>query len=442
VFGATIGGGGSSGSPNRVPDHYGTVGGGLGNHAGGWNGDPSDDGFATVGGGNDNQASGYASTVGGGISNTASGGAATVGGGSSNTASHIFATVAGGTGNAASDDHTTIGGGWNNIASGWQATVGGGYGNTASGGAATVAGGHSNTASAYGATVGGGWSNAAQGYYSFAAGHQAKASHDGAFVWGDSTDADIASTGNDQFVVRANGGVKVVRGASAVSNTGAALQVEQAAADGDGAWFRLVSASNTYPVLKLVKPNTTNSNFAEGFYDGGGRKFHIDNNGTYVAGSDFAESMPVVGEKAEYEPGDVLVIHSASAPGRAALVSTSRPGEVTRCTYPYDTAVIGVYSTRPGVLGADKGGVTEVRPNDIPVAIVGIVRVKVSAENGAIRPGDLLTTSATPGHAMRASPITVNGVTFYPAGVLVGKALEALDLSQGTGVILMLVTLQ
>ena len=59
---------------------------------------------------------------------------------------------------------------------------------------------------------------------------------------------------------------------------------------------------------------------------------------------------------------------------------------------------------------------------------------KVSAENGAIRTGDLLVTSNTPGHAMKGTD---------PArmlGAIVGKALEPLE--GGTGVILVLVTLQ
>ena len=76
----------------------------------------------------------------------------------------------------------------------------------------------------------------------------------------------------------------------------------------------------------------------------------------------------------------------------------------------------------------------------IPLAVVGVVPVKASAENGPIRPGDLLTTASTPGHAMRAEPMTVNGVTFYPSGVIIGKALEGLE--KGTGVIRMLVMLQ
>jgi hypothetical protein len=329
VEGATIGGGGESGSENRVTDDYGTVGGGYNNQAGNADADITNakyatvgGGFynnaiaefatvggggyntasswaatvgggyyntasgskATVGGGHYNKASSWAATVGGGLSNSASGGyfatvggggyntasswaatvgggfynnaiaefatvggggyntasswAATVGGGKGNTASDYYATVGGGADNTASDYYTTVGGGhynkvssWAatvggglsnsasggyfatvggggyNTASSWAATVGGGYYNTASGSKATVGGGHYNEATADYATIPGGYDNDASGFYSFAAGRRAKANHDGAFVWADSTDADFASTAQNQFAVRATGGV-------------------------------------------------------------------------------------------------------------------------------------------------------------------------------------------------------------------------------------------
>lgn len=72
--------------------------------------------------------------------------------------------------------------------------------------------------------------------------------------------------------------------------------------------------------------------------------------------------------------------------------------------------------------------------DDVPVAIVGIVPTKVSAENGAIQVGDLLTTSATPGHAMRCDD------KVRCIGAVVGKAMDSL--ATGTGVIKVLVTLR
>jgi hypothetical protein len=137
--------------------------------------------------------------------------------------------------------------------------------------------------------------------------------------------------------------------------------------------------------------------------------------------ADFAEMMPAVDG---LEAGDVLVI--------------GPDGRLTLSTEPYQASVAGVYSTRPGFLGGQP--VDEELTNHVPLAVVGIVPVKVSAENGPIRPGDLLTTSTIPGHAMLATPIVLDGHTFYPSGVVIGKALEALD--EGTGVIQMLVVLQ
>jgi hypothetical protein len=111
--------------------------------------------------------------------------------------------------------------------------------------------------------------------------------------------------------------------------------------------------------------------------------------------------------------------------------------------------VAGIHSTKPGVLGSerdwdkpakDENGESGIytmeemaaRFNEVPLAVVGIVPCKVSAENGAINPGDLLVTSSTPGHAMRdEDPRT---------GTVVGKALE--PLASGTGLIRVLVTLQ
>jgi hypothetical protein len=169
-------------------------------------------------------------------------------------------------------------------------------------------------------------------------------------------------------------------------------------------------------------------NLAEGVVNGSTPVFHITTFGTYVAGSDFAEALPVRGDKRDYEPGDVLVI------------STESPGAVEKASRPYDPRVAGVYSTRPAMLGADKGGVSRIDAEDVPIAIVGIVPTKATTENGPIQVGDLLTTSSTPGHAMKASPVSIGAAQLYPTGTIVGKALESLP--DGSGVIKVLVTLK
>ncbi len=108
----------------------------------------------------------------------------------------------------------TIGGGTNNTVSGRNAVVAGGVENTAGSGsnaqsAQTVGGGSANIASGDGSTVPGGVLNVAAGDVSFAAGQNARANHHGAFVWGDNTAGAVTSTAVNQFVIRANGGIRL-----------------------------------------------------------------------------------------------------------------------------------------------------------------------------------------------------------------------------------------
>ena len=211
--GATISGGGGSFGSNRVTDDFGTIGGGTDNSAGGG---PD----TTVGGGVANAAAGESTTVGGGDSNTASGLDALVSGGFSNTANAREATVGGGGGNHAIQRDATVAGGGSNTANGNGTTIGGGLSNSASGPQGTVAGGFFNFASAEQSAVGGGFHNRAEGVlsmipggefnhtggdFSFAAGRQAHANNNGAFVWADSANSPIASTQDDQFIARAGG---------------------------------------------------------------------------------------------------------------------------------------------------------------------------------------------------------------------------------------------
>ncbi|MBA3869251.1 MAG: hypothetical protein H0X30_08860 [Anaerolineae bacterium] len=222
---ATVGGGQNNTATNDVA----TVAGGQSNNASGF-GATISGGYlngasglkSMVGGGEHNLAAAIDATVGGGYTNTASGNSATISGGYLNIASSLYATVGGGLTNMANGNYTIVGGGQTNTASGSYTIVGGGQTNTASGDFATVSGGQTNTASGYFATVGGGQFNTASGDYaivggglmntafgsrSFAAGRQAKANYAGTFVWGDDTAADVASTGINQFVVRASGGI-------------------------------------------------------------------------------------------------------------------------------------------------------------------------------------------------------------------------------------------
>jgi hypothetical protein len=139
-----------------------------------------------------------------------------------------------------------------------------------------------------------------------------------------------------------------------------------------------------------------------------------------TCGGDYAESVDVSGNRKKYEPGDVLVI------------DPDRPGNFLKSAEPYSTSVTGIYSTKPGTVGRRQTGPK--KPDEVPMAMIGIVPTKVNAENGPIRPGDLLVTSSTLGYAMKGTDRS------RMLGAVIGKALGSLD--KGNGVIEVVVTLQ
>ncbi len=121
-------------------------------------------------------------------------------------------------------------------------------------------------------------------------------------------------------------------------------------------------------------------------------------------------------------------------PGMVVAIDPDNPGQMRLANTTYDRTVAGVISGAGGIeLGVlmYKDGAGE---DTHPVALTGRVYVFADVSNGAIVPGDLLTTSATPGHAMK--------VTDYERaqGAILGKAMSKLE--KGTGLVLMLVTLQ
>ena len=139
-----------------------------------------------------------------------------------------------------------------------------------------------------------------------------------------------------------------------------------------------------------------------------------------TCGGDFAESVDVSGDRNKYEPGDLLVI------------DPDKPGNFLKSAEPYATSVTGIYSTKPGTVGRRQ--TTPKSLDEVPMAMVGIVPTKVSAENGPIHPGDLLVSSSTLGYAMKGTDRS------RMLGAVIGKALGSLD--AGKGVVEAVVTLQ
>ena len=193
-----------AGSDNQVTHGYSGILSGAGNLA---SGDRS-----VVVGGLSNISSGTSSFMGAGAENEASANVCGIVAGASNTippSGDRAGIVAGGS-NTASGSSAFIGAGDVNTASGDFSIIGGGHTNNASNIFSTISGGNTNTASGNTSTIPGGDSNIAAGDWSFAAGRQAEALHQGAFVWADSTGGTFASTAADQFRVRATGGTEFV----------------------------------------------------------------------------------------------------------------------------------------------------------------------------------------------------------------------------------------
>ena len=251
------------------------IGGGINNKVGDENDDTYEHGYmSSIAGGEGNMTIGWYDVISGGHNNniyigsgrsTIGGGAnnliydktdvSTIGGGSNNQIGVrvIAGTISGGQGNGVAGNYSSIGGGGNNSAGRGPAedyegyaTVAGGLANVAYGDYSSISGGKYNLASGLYSTVPGGDSNAASGNYSFAAGHKAKAIHPGSFVWADSTDADLSSTANNQFNLRASGGTRIF------SNSSLSAGVTLAA--GASSWSS-VSDSTLKRNIRLVDGN-------------------------------------------------------------------------------------------------------------------------------------------------------------------------------------------
>jgi hypothetical protein len=138
-----------------------------------------------------------------------------------------------------------------------------------------------------------------------------------------------------------------------------------------------------------------------------------------LSNADCAEHFDVV-HADSIEPGTVMVL------GEEGVLHESQ--------HAYDKRVVGVISGagdyKPAIV-LDK---QPTRGNRFPIALLGKVFCKVDADSAAVKVGDLLTTSDTAGHAMKADDPT------KAFGSVIGKALRSL--SEGRGLIPVLIALQ
>jgi hypothetical protein len=190
-------------------------------------------------------------------------------------------------------------------------------------------------------------------------------------------------------VIGKNGGDNGI-GVSALANAGGAT-------NGTALLASLESAGGDLAVFQVGGTNVARINDnGRGFFNGG----------TQNSGADVAEAFDIEGARKDYEPGDVLVI------------SQNADRKVEKSSGSYSSLVAGVYATKPGLLLTEKNAEQDQIDKMVPMGVVGVIPTKVCLEGGAIKRGDLLVTSSTPGVAMKADPDKVK------VGQVIGKALQ------------------
>jgi hypothetical protein len=214
------------------------------------------------------------------------------------------------------------------------------------------------------------------------------------------------STSSNGVVGSSGSGTGVYAQSSGNGLSGPALNV---LASGSGGIAVVANANSTDATVVFANGNSSGV-VLKGLGPGGGTEFQVMSSGEVYAhgafhpnGVDYSDRLPA---SSGLEPGDVVAIGS--------------DGLLRRTTAASESDVAGVYSTKPGVVGQRE----EETQATIPVALAGVIPVKASAENGAIRAGDLLVSSSMPGRAMRAPPRP-------QAGSVIGKAMQPLGAETG-----------
>lgn len=151
-----------------------------------------------------------------------------------------------------------------------------------------------------------------------------------------------------------------------------------------------------------------------------------------ATGNVSARSLTIRGGADLAEP--FAMSHEGIEPGSVVVIDEKNPGKLKLSTSAYDKKVAGIVSGANGI----GPGISMIEENKLEpgenVALSGRVYVKAVAAAGAIEPGDLLTTSSTAGHAMKAAEQS------RAQGAILGKAMTSL--SEDAGLVLVLVTLQ
>jgi len=204
---------------------------------------------------------------------------------------------------------------------------------------------------------------------------------------------------------------------------------------GGGAWMAMANSGglNTVTITADYNDNASQIMLRQGAgvpavvlyadYEGSGKSRIVADVMEIKAGSDLSERFDVSSPDDNVQPGMVVCI------------DPSKPGALSISREAYDRKVAGILSgaggVEPGMIMAQEGSPAD---GEHPVALTGRVYCRADASQDPIEPGDLLTTSPTPGHAMKVRDYA------RAQGAVIGKAMTSLP--AGQGLVLVLVNLQ
>lgn len=234
------------------------------------------------------------------------------------------------------------------------------------------------------------------------------------------------------------------------SGTGSAISGRNTGSGGGAGFFQITNSNNSSNAL--VGSTFGSGKGVAGFSFGTGSAGYFEVNNAFssaaaihakvTAGTGFAiraegaiqtDLLEITGGADLAEPFDVG--GDEPLPGSVVVIDADRPGKLKLSAQAYDRTVAGIVSgaggVRPGMVMAQSGTIAD---GSHHVALTGRVYCLCDASARPIRPGDLLTTSDTPGHAMRADDAG------RAQGAILGKAMTSLE--GGQGLVLVLVSLQ
>ena len=227
---------------------------------------------------------------------------------------------------------------------------------------------------------------------------------------------------------KVNGGTKLtLREETANGTTFDAIEMETDASEGGATIWLRDRDGNTTMVLDADEDD-----------DPGNSRLRLQQDGTdtiVLSASDGRVKTQVLEITGGSDLSEQFDVNGGAEPGTVVSIDSSNPGQLVVSSRAYDRTVAGIVSGAGGVdTGMIMGQKGSIADGQHAIALTGRVYVKADASQGAIQPGDLLTTSDRPGYAMR--------VNDHPraTGAVLGKAMTAL--ASGEGLVLVLVGLQ